>query len=138
MVPSVPCHNSRIPPQLEKNHDVPPSSLDEALSHCSVSREIPHSLLKFETVLDTLDATQSSPIYRSHLTVTLKFKAQLNLCNFSPPYLDMRVDYLALSGKGSRPSRRTSGASRSHIETEWKPRGPCHIPKDIDFPVHSR
>ena len=50
--------NSRIQPQLEKNHEVPLSSRDEPLSHYSVLREIPCSLLKFEKVLDTLDATQ--------------------------------------------------------------------------------
>ena len=33
--------NSRIPPQLEKNHVVPPSSQDEALSRYSVSGEVP-------------------------------------------------------------------------------------------------
>ena len=52
--PWVPHCNSRIPPQLQKNQEVPPSSRDEALSRCSVSREIPRSLLKFERVLDTL------------------------------------------------------------------------------------
>src|SRR5574340_1075989 len=35
--------NSRIPPQLEKNHVVPPSSQDEALSRYSVSGEVPRS-----------------------------------------------------------------------------------------------
>ena len=53
--------NSRIPLQLKKNQEVPPSSRVEAVSHCSISREIPRSLLKFATVLDTLDATQIVP-----------------------------------------------------------------------------
>ena len=57
--PWVPHCNSRIPPQLQKNQEVPPSSRDEALSRCSVSREIPRSLLKFEMVLDTFDGTQN-------------------------------------------------------------------------------
>ena len=35
----IPRRNSRIPPQLEKNHVVPPSSKDEALSRYSVSGE---------------------------------------------------------------------------------------------------
>ena len=39
----------------------PPSSRDEALSFCSISSEIPRSLLKFETGLDTLDAPKKSP-----------------------------------------------------------------------------
>ena len=33
--------NSRIPPHLEKNHVIPPSSQDEALALYSVSREAP-------------------------------------------------------------------------------------------------
>ena len=41
-------YNSRIPPQLEKNDVVPPSSKDEALARYSVSREVPRSVLKSE------------------------------------------------------------------------------------------
>ena len=37
----IPSRNSWIPPQLEKNHVVPPSSQDEALSRYSVSGEVP-------------------------------------------------------------------------------------------------
>ena len=55
-----PC-NSRIPPQLEKNHVAPPSSQDEALGRYSVSREVPRSILKYKTVLGTLDATPKVP-----------------------------------------------------------------------------
>ena len=36
----------------------PPSALDEALAHYCVSREVPGSVLKCETVLGTLDATR--------------------------------------------------------------------------------
>ena len=57
----VPLRNLRIPQQLKKNHEVPPSSRDEALSQCSISRKIPRFLLKFEMVPDTLDATQKVP-----------------------------------------------------------------------------
>ena len=56
--PWVPRHNSRIPMQLKKNHEVPPLSWGEAPSRWSLSREISRSLLKFETVLNTRDATQ--------------------------------------------------------------------------------
>ena len=41
----------------------PPSALDEALAHYSVSREVPRSILKCEKVLDTLDATPKVPLY---------------------------------------------------------------------------
>ena len=50
----IPRRNSRIPPQLEKRYLVPPSSQDEALAPYSVSREVPRSVLKCETVLAPL------------------------------------------------------------------------------------
>ena len=91
---------------------------NEALSRCSISKEIPCSLLKFETVLDTLDATQKFPTYWSHWRGTPSFMAELNLSPFSTPDLDMRVNNPALSGKGSQRSCRTSGGGQSHIETQ--------------------
>ena len=56
-----PLRNSRIPPQLEKNHVFPTSSQDEALACYGVSRKEPRSVLKCETVLCTLDATPNVP-----------------------------------------------------------------------------
>ena len=113
-----PRRNSRIPPQLEKNHEVAPSSRDEALSHCSISREVPHSLLKLGTVLNTLYETQEVPRHtHPHSSGTPIFLAHLNLSPFAPPHLEMRVDSSALSGKESRSSRRTSRGGQSHIET---------------------
>ena len=47
--------------QLEKNDVVPTSSQDEALACYSVSREVPCSVLKWETVLGSLDATPKVP-----------------------------------------------------------------------------
>ena len=44
-----------------KNLVVPPSSQDEALARYSVSREVSHSVLKFETLLGTLDVTPKVP-----------------------------------------------------------------------------
>ena len=55
-----------VMPQLEKNQEILPSTRDEALFRCSVSREIPHSLFSLERVLDTLDATQEVPL-NTHL-----------------------------------------------------------------------
>ena len=43
-------------PQLEKNHVVPTSWQDEALARDGVSREVPCSALKGETVPDSLPA----------------------------------------------------------------------------------
>ena len=51
----------RIPMQLEKNDVVPTSSQDEALARYSVSREVACSVLKWETVLGSLDATPKVP-----------------------------------------------------------------------------
>ena len=45
-----PLGNSRMPPQLEKNHVVPTAWQDEALARDGVSREVPCSALKGETV----------------------------------------------------------------------------------------
>ena len=42
-------HGWGIPPQLEKNDVVPTSSQDEALARDGVSREVPCSVLKWET-----------------------------------------------------------------------------------------
>ena len=47
--------------QLEKNHVFPSSSQYEALARYSVSREVPCSVLKWETVLGSLDATPKVP-----------------------------------------------------------------------------
>ena len=47
--------------QLKKNDVVPTSSQDEALARYSVSREVPCSVLKWETVLGSLDATSKVP-----------------------------------------------------------------------------
>ena len=52
---------SRIQTQLEKNDVVPTSSQDEALARYIVSREVPCSVLKWETVLGSLDATPKVP-----------------------------------------------------------------------------
>src|SRR5574337_88479 len=70
----IPRRNSRIPPHLEKNHVVPPSSQDEALSRYSVSGEVPRYELEVETVLGTLGAPpQSSPATRSPWRGTPRF-----------------------------------------------------------------
>ena len=57
----IPHRNSKIPPQLEENHVVPPSSQDEALASYSVSGEAPRSILKFKTIIGNLDVTTKVP-----------------------------------------------------------------------------
>ena len=46
---------------LEKNHVVPTSWQNEALARYGVSREVPSSALKGETVPDSLPATPKVP-----------------------------------------------------------------------------
>ena len=52
---------STVAAPYEKNDVVPMSSQDEALARYSVSREVPCSILKWETVLGSLDATPKVP-----------------------------------------------------------------------------
>src|SRR5574342_718782 len=69
----IPRRNSRIPPQLEKNHVVPPSSQDEALSRYSVSGEVPR---------DRKSTRLNSSHHRiSYAVVCLKKKQQV-----TPPH----------------------------------------------------
>ena len=56
--------NSRMPPQLEKNHVVPTAWQDEALARDGVSREVPWSALKGETVPD-------KPVFSTILPIAL-------------------------------------------------------------------
>ena len=75
-----------MPPQLEKNHVVPTSWQDEALARDGVSREVPCSALKGETVPDSLPATpKSPPTRRSPPRGTPRVPAPLPLSPFSPP-----------------------------------------------------
>ena len=99
-----PC-NSRMPPQLEKNHVVPTSWQDEALARDGVSREVPCSTLKGEKDPASLHATpKSSPTRRVPSRGTPRVPQPLPLSPFSPPDRDRRVDSPAWSGRGSRPS----------------------------------
>src|SRR5574341_426945 len=106
----IPRRNSRIPPQLEKNHVVPPSSQDEAFP-ATASHEKSH-------VRNWRSKRYLAPLIRPHKVPRHPglpgeehrgFPAPLPLSPFYPPDLDRRVDSPALSGRGSRPSGRTSG-----------------------------
>ena len=79
---------------------VPTSSQDDALARHGVSREVPCSALKGETVPDSLHATpKSSSTRRVPSRVTPRVLAPLHLSPFSPPDGDRRVDPPALSGR---------------------------------------
>ena len=89
---------------------VPTAWQDEALARDGVSREVPCSALKGETVPDSLPATpKSPPTRRVPPRGTPRVPAPLPLSPLSPPDRDRRGDSPAWSGRGSRPSRRTSG-----------------------------
>ena len=134
--PVIPRRNKRIPPQVEKNHVVPTFSQDEALARDGVSREVPCSALKGETVPDSLHATpKSPPTRRVRSRGTPRVPAPLPLSPFSPSDRDRSVDCPAWSGRGSRPSRRTSGGGQSHEEIRDEPRGWGHMPNAPDSPV---
>ena len=64
-LPEIPRGNSRgtliFPPQLEKNHEIPPSMWDEAFVPSNALREIPSSQSKHERRLDSLYTTQDIP-----------------------------------------------------------------------------
>ena len=78
---------------------VPTSWQDEALARDGVSREIPCSALKGETVPYSLPVTpKSSPTRRVPSRGTPRVPAPLHLSPFSPPDRDRRVDSPAWSG----------------------------------------
>ena len=67
-----------FPPQLHANHEILPCMLEEALLHCSIAKEIPHSLLELESVLYTLYETpEVSPDTRPHSRGMLSFPPQV-------------------------------------------------------------
>ena len=79
-------------------------------AHSSLSLSFWVDLLKGETVPESLPATPNSPpTRRVPSRGTPRVPAPLPLSPFSPPDRDRRVDSPAFSGRGSRPSRRTSG-----------------------------
>ena len=79
---------------------VPTSWQDEDLACDGVSREVPCSALKGETVPDSLHATPNKyPRGRVPSRGTPRIPAPLHLSPFSPPDGDRRVDPPALSGR---------------------------------------
>ena len=102
-VPQVPMQLERkpkFPAHLRKNQEILPSTRDEDLFCCSVSQEVPGSIVELEGELETLDETTgASRDTQSHSSGTLSFCHNSRRALFSPPQLDMRVDSPALSGK---------------------------------------
>ena len=70
--------NPKFPAATLENQEILPSTPDEALFCCSISREIPPSLLSLKRVLDTLYATEEFPQHTLlHSRGTSRFPHQL-------------------------------------------------------------
>ena len=109
--------------QLKKNHEILTSMQDEALC-CSVSREIPTSLLSLERVLENLDATQEVPRHtRLHSRETPSVQPQLTKAPFLPPHLETRVHIPASLGKESQHSLCTSRGGGFNLKLLRNSRG---------------
>ena len=104
-------HNSRKTTRFPRHRDMRPfpAAASQEKSHV-------HSL-NSKQYLTPLMQPQKFPNILYLLKRTLSFPAALNLRPFSPPDLDMRINFHASSGKGSRPSLFTSGGGRAHTET---------------------
>ena len=96
--------------ELERQAEFHSSTQDEALARYSFSRKVPRSVLKCETILDTLDVTPKVP---QNIGLTRGehrgSRHQFILSPFSPPVRDRRVASPALFVRRSRPSWGTSG-----------------------------
>ena len=124
--------------ELKKNQKILPSTRDEALFHCDVSREIPLSLMSLENVLDTLEATQmftNIPISTSEEHRRSSHNSRR--APFFTPHLEMKVHFPASSGKESQHSSHTSGGGGLNVNLERNSSGCATIPKDPDVPIHS-
>ena len=107
---------------------------DEALFCCSISREIPPSLLSLESVLDTLEATQK--VSDRPVSTREEHRVSHHHSRGDPffPHLEMGVHSPASSGKESRPSRHTSRGGRSHLQTREELQRSCHNSKRPQCP----
>ena len=98
--------------ELLKSELLPPPQMEESELH-----EVLHHTLAnvdgkaYRTMMGQIFAQRISPAidYTYDSDILRGFPAPPPLSPFSPPDLDRRVDSPALSGRGSRPSGRTSG-----------------------------
>ena len=126
-------------PKLEENQEILPSKRDEALFLCSVSSEIPPSLLSLESVLDTIEATQEFPRHsRLHPRGTPSVLPQLKK---SPRFPSSSADigpFPCFVGKANAafPLHQRGGSLNLTLERNSK--GRATISKDPDVPMHSR
>ena len=122
-------------PKLEENQEILPSKRDEALFLCSVSSEIPPSLLSLERVVDTLEATQEVHRHtRLHSRGTQSVLPQLKKSPVFPSSSRDEGPFPCFLGKGilAFPShlKRRWSQIESREERQWS----CHHSKRPRFP----
>ena len=109
----------------------------EALFPWSVSREIPHSLLSLERVLDTLDATQEVPRHnRLHSRGRPCVPLQLKKSPVFPSSCRDEGPFPCFVGKGIPAFPSHLKRRRSQLETQEELRGHATVRKDPSSPIH--
>ena len=122
---------------------------DETLFHCSISREIPPSLLLLERVIDTLDATQEVPRhYRLYSRGTMKVPAQLKKSPVFASSSRVEGPFPCFVEKGILAFPSHLKGRRSQLESREELQGSCHhskrppmsqcTPDTADFPALAR
>ena len=133
-VPEVPVVTREEPqsflPQLEKNQEILPSMRDEALFCCSISREIPPSLLSLQRVLDTLEATQEVPQHtRLHRRGIARVPPQLRKSPLFPSLSSNEAPFPSFFGRGIQGFPLHLKRRRSQLESREEHQWSCHHSK---------
>ena len=126
--------------QLNKNHEIPPSTRDEALFPCSASRAILSSLSKVERRLHYLYATQEFPQDTRHNSRrTTSFLPQLENSPVFPTSSQDEDRFPTSTREESRLSPPTSTGGLSQLlKLKRNPVVPDAVQKDNEFPSNLR
>ena len=117
-------------PQHEKNQEILPSTRDEAIFRCGISREIPPSLLSLERILDTLEAIQEVPQHTLlHSRRKLKVLPKLKKSPCFPSSSQDEGPYPCFVGKGIPAFPMHLKRRWSQLDTREKRQGSCHHSK---------
>ena len=139
--PGCPRRNSRgIPYFLQqlKKHQIP-STRDEALFHCGISREISPSLLILKgslTPLMQLKKFPKIPVFNREEPRRSRHNSRK--APFFHLQLEIKFHFTASLGKESRHYHHTSRGGDPYLKVEKNSRGRTTFPKDPDVPIHSR
>ena len=136
-----PCNLRGTPnflPKLKKNQDILPSTEDEALFCCGVSRGIPPSLLSLERVLN-LEATHEYPRHtRLHSRGTPRVPTQLMKSPCFPSSSRDEGPFPCFIGKESWHSHPTSRGGGLNLNLQRNARVRATIPKNPNDPIDTR